>query len=107
MEIMEYLKTKKLIELQLVGGGKYRGFYAFAQSLISHLTIFRCRGIYLMESMEESTLNILTMNANRYVWKTLDVTDKESDEVVDDLFCGGLVQTNCEEVYFSNYRAFY
>ena len=81
MNVMEYLETKKLIELQLVGGGRDRGFYAFAQSLISHVTIFRCTGI----RVEESTLSVLTMNVNRYVWETLDVTDKESGEVVNDL----------------------
>ena len=29
-------------------------------------------------------LNILTMKANRYVMETLDVTDKESGELVED-----------------------
>ena len=78
-EILEYLKTEKLIELQLVGGGRDRGFYVFAQGLISHLTIFRCRGVRMWGG-----LNILTMKANRYVMETLDVTDKESGELVED-----------------------
>ena len=79
METMEYLTTEKLIELQLVGGGRDRGFYVFAQGIISHLTIFRIRGIHIDE---DDGLNILTKTANRYVWETLDITDKESGELV-------------------------
>ena len=49
--------------------------------------------------MEESTVNILTMNVR---WETLDVTDKESGVVVVLGVYSQIVQANEEEIYFSD-----
>ena len=74
-EILEYLKPEKLIELQLVN---CRRFYKFAQALITHLTIFRCRGIHMMNE-----IRVLTKFLDMYLWEPLDCTDKESGRLVE------------------------
>ena len=45
-DILQCLKSEKLIELQLVDD---RRFYKLAQGIIRYVTIFRCKGIRVDE----------------------------------------------------------